>query len=227
MLSGVALAFQGAPTFTGLRFAPPAADLQPRPGQQQASGTPAVRNIAHPTRIDLSWMTYAFVTLVVVIVLALLWRYLRRRVRAELPGGRAELAGSSDGDVAPDPPAQPQPEPVRRGLDRALDLLGENRAPRDAIERAWLGLEEGAADSGVHRSAAETPGEFVGRVVSRVASDRAAADDLLELYLRARFSAAPVTTDDVARARTAIESLRASWGAVAVMHTPRTGGAVG
>ena len=214
-LAAAALAFQGAPVFTGVRFSLPPADLQPHPGEQQATGTPAPQDIAHETRIDLTWVTYAVVILVIVLLLALLWRYLRRRLRPEFPGVRGEVAGSTEGAVAPDPPEQPRPERVRRGLDRALDLLGEDREPRDAIERAWLGLEEGAADSGVHRLPAETPGEFVRRVLARVASDRAAAQDLLELYLRARFSEAPVTAADVAEARTAIEALRTSWGTAA------------
>lgn len=224
-VSGIALAFQGAPAFTGLRFTPPSADLQQHPDEQQATGTPAPRDIPHETRIDLTWVTYAVVILVVVILLALLWRYLRRRLRPEFPGLASEVAGSAEGVVAPDPPEQPRPERVRRGLDRALDLLGEGREPRDAIERAWLGLEEGAADSGVHRLAAETPGEFVGRVVARVASDKDAARDLLDLYLRARFSDAPVTAADVAKAREAIEALRASWRVGAGAAASPSGGA--
>jgi hypothetical protein len=220
-LSGVALAFQGAPVFTGLRFSPPTADLQPRPGEQQVTGTPAPQDVPHETRIDLTWVTYAVIALVVVLVLALLWRYLRRRLRPEFPGDRGDVAGSTEGGVAPEPPEQPRPEPVRRGLDRALDLLGEGREPRDAIERAWLGLEEGAADSGIHRLPAETPGEFVRRVLGRVASDRVAAGDLLDLYLRARFSDAPVTAADVDAARAAIEALRASWGTAAAGGTIR------
>lgn len=215
-LSGLALAFQGAPVFTGLRFTPPAADLQPHPGEQQrATGTPAPRDVPHETRIDLTWVTYAVIALIVVVLLALLYRYLRRRLRPAYPGLDGDVDGSAEGSVAPEPPAQPRPERVRRGLDRALDLLGEGREPRDAIERAWLGLEEGAADSGVHRLPAETPGEFVRRVLARVASDRDAAGDLLDLYLRARFSEAPVTTADVDAARAAIEALRASWGTAA------------
>ncbi|MFE4952000.1 DUF4129 domain-containing protein [Leifsonia sp. NPDC056665] len=215
-LSGLALAFQGAPVFTGLRFTPPAADLQPHPGEQQkATGTPAPQDVPHETRIDLTWVTYAVIALIVVVLLALLYRYLRRRLRSEYPGLDRDVDGSTEGSVAPEPPAQPRPERVRRGLDRALDLLGEGREPRDAIERAWLGLEEGAADSGVHRLPAETPGEFVRRVLARVASDRDAAGDLLDLYLRARFSDAPVTATDVEAARAAIEALRASWGTAA------------
>ena len=215
-LSGLALAFQGAPVFTGLRFSPPAADLQPHPGEQpQVTGTPGPHDVPHETRIDLTWVTYAVIALVVVVLLALLYRYLRRRLHPEYPGLDGDVDGSTEGSVAPEPPAQPQPERVRRGLDRALDLLGEGREPRDAIERAWLGLEEGAADSGVHRLPSETPGEFVRRVLARVASDRAAAGDLLDLYLRARFSDAPVTATDIDAARTAIEALRASWGTAA------------
>ncbi|MEY9953463.1 DUF4129 domain-containing protein [Leifsonia sp. EB34] len=214
-LSGLALAFQGAPVFTGLRFTPPAADLQPPAGEQSATGTPARQEIPHETRIDLTWVTYAVIALLVVVVLALLWRYVRRRLRPELPGLAGDVDGSAEGTVAPEPAAQPRPERVRRGLDRALDLLDQGREPRDAIERAWLGLEEAAADSGVHRLPAETPGEFVRRVLARVASDRAAAGDLLDLYLRARFSDAPVTAADVEAARTAIEALRASWGTAA------------
>ncbi len=220
-LSGVALAFQGAPVFTGLRFALPSADLQPHPGEQRGTGTPTPQEIPHETRIDLTWVTYAVIALIVVVLLALLWRYLRRRLRPEFPGLSGDVDGSAEGTVAPEPPAQPRPEPVRRGLDRALDLLGEGREPRDAIERAWLGLEEGAADSGVHRLPAETPGEFVRRVLARVAPDRDAAGDLLDLYLRARFSDAPVTATDVESARTAIEALRASWGTAVAGGTLR------
>jgi hypothetical protein len=212
VLSGVALAFQGAPAFTGLRFTPPSSNLQPRPGeQQQTTGTPAPQDIPHETRIDLTWVTYTLVVLAVIALLALLWRYLHRRLQSELPSLPVEVAGSTDGAIAPEPPPQPRPERVRRGLDHALDLLGEGRDPRDTIERAWLGLEEGAADSGVHRMPAETPGEFVGRVLARVASDRVAARELLDLYLRARFSDAPVTAADIDSARAAIEALRSSW----------------
>jgi hypothetical protein len=100
---------------------------------------------------------------------------------------------------------------VRRGLARALETLSEHREPRDAIERAWLGLEEGAADSGIRRLPAETPAEFSARVVARVDADRDAAHTLLSLYLRARFSQAAITSADVAAARQAIEMLQASW----------------
>lgn len=226
-LAGVALAFQGQPAFTGLRFTPPAADLRPERQEPPVSGTPAPRDIVRETRIDLTWVTYALVILAVIVVLALLWRYLRRRLTPAPAGLEPDLAESVEGAKAPDPTEQPRPDRVRRGLDRALDLLGDAREPRDAIERAWLGLEEGASDSGVHRLPAETPGEFVGRVVARVRSDRHAARDLLDLYVRARFSDAPVTAADLDSARAAIEKLRASWGEETVPRAGATGGTVG
>lgn len=212
-LAAVGLAFQGAPVFTALRFTPPQADLRPPAGTDQPTGSPAPRDVAKEPHIDLSWVTFALVVVALVIVIALLWRVLRRRLHPPVPGLPAEVDGSTEGAVPAEPRPQPRPERVRRGLDRALDLLGEPREPRDAIERAWLGLEEGAADSGVRRLPAETPGEFVARVVARVASDREAARALLDLYLRARFSEAPVTAVDVGAARSAIEALRDSWSA--------------
>jgi hypothetical protein len=207
----VAVAFQGAPQFSGPRiFLPPGPVRTQTPARQQ-SGTPAPRGTAHEVRIDLSWLLVALVVLAVIIGLALLWRLRRRPARPlELPPldtvGVAETS-----EVHADQGPEPEPEQVRRGLDRAAEVLAEPREPRDAIEAAWVGLEEGAADSGVRRLPAETPAEFAARVVARVAADRDAAARLLALYLRARFSSAPVTTADVAAARDAVEALRASW----------------
>ena len=209
--AALALAFQGVPAFTGMRFTVPTADLGPRTGADEATGTPAPREVVEETRIDLRWVVFALTVLVTVIVLALVWRYVRRRIHRPVPDALGVLAGSTEGLVAAEPRPQPRPERVRRGLDHALDLLGGGREPRDAIERAWLGLEEGAADSGVQRLPAETPGEFVSRVLTRVAADRDAAQRLLDLYLRARFGDGPVTAADVEAARGAIEALRASW----------------
>lgn len=221
--AAVALAFQGPPAFTGMRIAVPNADLGPRSGADEVTGTPAPREQFHETRIDLTWLVFALTVIAAIVVAALIWRSLRRRLHRPEPAAPVALAGTTDGLVPPEPGELPRPERVRRGLERALDLLGDGREPRDAIERAWLGLEEGAADSGVRRMLAETPGEFVARAVTRVSADRGAADRLLDLYLRARFSDAPVTGADVVAAREAIEVLRASWSGAATGAA--TGGA--
>lgn len=207
----VAVAFQGAPEFTGPRMFLPPGPVRTDAPAPAATGTPEPQQPAHAIRIDLSWVLVALLVLAVIVALAVLWRRRRRpQGRPPLP----ELADLSDGEVsdAPrEPEPEPQPEQVRRGLGRAAEVLAGPREPRDAIERAWLGLEEGAADSGVRRLPAETPAEFTARVVARVDADRDAAGRFLAVYLRARFGSAPVTEAEMAVARDAVEALRLSW----------------
>lgn len=212
LVAVLAVAGQGAPVFTGLRWVPPwAAGQQTPPAATRTpvTGTPEPRRPDRILHVDVSWLVVAIAVIVIAVVAGLVWRAIRRRMDTPERDAMVPL-GELDGLEEPEAP-QPEPAPVRRGLDRALDALTENREPRDAIERAWLGLEEGAADSGVRRLPAETPGEFVARVVSRVSADRAAARTLLETYLAVRFGSAPVTVAEVDAARSALRSLRESW----------------
>lgn len=207
----VAVAFQGPPVFTGPRMFLPPGPVRTGAPEQRMTGTPEPQQASHPVRIDLSWLLIALLVLAVIVALAILWR-LRRRPQTPPPLPElADLTDSELSDVPAEREPEPQPEQVRRGLDRAADELARPREPRDAIERAWVGLEEGAADSGVRRLPAETPAEFTARVVTRVDADRDAAARLLAVYLRARFSSAPVTAEDVTVARTAVEALQRSW----------------
>ena len=211
----VAVAFQGAPEFSGPRIFLPAAPASTS-GSNHRLPTHTLQPPQNPsvTHLDVSWLLVALIVLAAVVALALLWRWLRRRAHPPEPTGLAELSSAGASSVLttePEPEPEPEPEHVRRGLDRAAEVLAEPREPRDAIERAWVGLEEGAADWGVRRLPAETPAEFASRVVARVAADRDAAGRLLALYVRARFSTAAVTPGDVAEARQAVDALRASW----------------
>ena len=214
VLAVIAIAGQGSPVFTGLRWTPPWAETQPLPSGRThppVTDTPVPRRPDRIVDVDVSWLVVGIAVIVLVVVAGLVWRAIRRRL--DVPERDAIVSlGSLDGDEEP-PVEQPDPAPVRRGLDRALDALSEHREPRDAIERAWLGLEEGAADSGVRRLPAETPGEFVTRVLARVSADRNAARTLLQLYLVVRFGSAPATADDVSAARNALRALQASWAA--------------
>lgn len=226
IVAAVAIALQGAPTFSAPRIPLPAAEVRSTSGPPPSvTGTPEPRVPDHTIRIDLSWVALALGVLAVVVALGLLWRYLRKRlrVRAEQPSPALDAVLSAEPSAAAD--EQPRPEPVRRGLDRAVDALAGPADPRDAIERAWLGLEEGAADSGVRRLPAETPSEFVARVLARVPADVGAARRLLDVYLRVRFGDREATPDDVRGAREAVETLRRSWsGEPASMATERGGG---
>jgi hypothetical protein len=209
----VAIALQGAPVFGGIVWVPDWARQQPLPGQitQPASTETAVpKPPAEVTRVDLSWIALLVAVVVLGVVAILIWRAVRKRLRRANASGEA-LVVDVLGEVEPDVPQQPDAPQLRRGLDRALDILGEDREPRDAIEQAWLGLQDAAEESGVRRLPAETPSEFTARILSRVGADRAAARTLLELYLRVRFGDAPVTAEDVAVAMSSLDALRASW----------------
>lgn len=209
----LAVALQGAPVLGGIvwvpEFAPqpaPSIAITQTPGPR-ASAPPAAQHI---TRIDLSWLALLVAVVVLGVVAILIWRAVRKRLQ-RTPDPDVELEVEALGDVEPAPEAEPDAPQLRRGLDRALDLLDDDREPRDAIEQAWLSLQDAAEDSGVRRLPAETPGEFAARVLARVGADRSAARTLLDLYLRARFGDAPVTSADLARATSAIEALQASW----------------
>jgi hypothetical protein len=102
---------------------------------------------------------------------------------------------------------------LRRGLLRALDVLGSDRSPRDAIIEAWLGLQEAAEDAGFRRGESETPTEFTTRILRRVSVDPVALSTLRRLYLAVRFGDASATAADVEAARQALELLQARWNA--------------
>lgn len=207
-----AIALQGSPVFTGPRISLPWGTQQPDQGprtQPAVTGTPEPRRPDSVIQVDLSWLVIALVVIALAVVAALVWRAIRRALYVPERDSLAALGAVGEPDASE--PDVPEVAPVRRGLARALELLAEPREPRDAIEQAWLGLEEGAEDSGVRRLPAETPGEFVTRVVARVSADRAAARALLDVYLHARFGSAAVTDADVAIAREALETLRRSW----------------
>jgi hypothetical protein len=216
-----AVALQGSPVLGGMVWVPNWA--QPNP-PAQATDAPATETPAplsrHVTRVDASWIVVLLAVVVLILVSYLIWRMLRRRLqRAEGHGEPLALGPIDNAELEPAP--EPDAPQVRRGLDRALDILGEPRQPRDAIEQAWLGLQEAAEESGIRRLPAETPSEFTARVLSRVGADRAAARVLLDLYLRVRFGDAPVSARDVETARASLEALRASWTAGAPGGTPR------
>lgn len=117
------------------------------------------------------------------------------------------------------PAAEEESEPdlstMRRGAAAAQDRMTETLAPTDAIVAGWLELEHAAAASGVSRSPAQTPTEFTTDVLARTAADGDATHTLLQLYLRARFSARDMSAEDVARARECVRSIAGSWGRVA------------
>lgn len=105
-----------------------------------------------------------------------------------------------------------EPEQVQRKLRGqiavALDDLEEADDPRGAIMACWLRLEAAVATGGIERQPSETSGELVRKILGRRRVAATALDRLHDLYLRARFSTAPMGVVDRDAARAALERLR-------------------
>lgn len=87
---------------------------------------------------------------------------------------------------------------------RELLLGGE---PRNAVVACWVDLEDSAAGSGLPRQRAETPTEYVARVLATWQVDEPAIADLAALYREARFSDHTMTEEHRARALVDLDRL--------------------
>lgn len=198
--------FAGPLLTPGLSLTPPQTKITPS-AQPPATGTPhySNQNTVFPWSIII--VVLGILALAVIVVFVLLWlRYRPRRSRGGVAGTDIDVLSLDQ--VEPEAADLPT---LHRGLVRAAELLSSDREPRDAIVRAWIGLQEAAEDSGMTRRAAETATEFTSRVFESVDADRDAANTLLALYLRVRFGANPATPQDVEKAQKAIADLTASW----------------
>jgi hypothetical protein len=215
---------QGAFSFTGPRWIP---GVKPVPPPVDTSRPTAASSAVpsapvHPGNgVNFGWIPILIVLALIVTALAVvLVRYLwRHRIGRVVQTADVELVLGEPGEI---PETEADLPTLHRGLLRAADVLETSREPRDAIVRAWLGLQEAAEDSGLRRRPSETPTEFTTRVFSSIDADALAAAALLTVYLRVRFRSIPATDDDVLAARSAIQRLRETWPAAA-----RTNGARG
>lgn len=213
-----AAAVEGTARFSGPRWnpqlPPPTMPAAPTQGGRQPHDTGPALQQPHPTLIlDPTVITGIILLVTALIVAALIWRWLRQRptrFTATVPIAGRVLPGEQT-DMDDEPDAEMLAPIVRRGLARALEVLDEHRPPSDAIVAAWLGLQEAAEDSGIHRRRAETPAEFTARIIRRAGADPGAATTLLRLYQDVRFGGIPATAADVQRARTSLRSLAAAW----------------
>jgi hypothetical protein len=207
---------QGALAFSGPRWVPGVGSLpQPTPRSTplpQGTATP-LQHVPVRSGVVFSWLPIAIILgclLIAVLALLVLYWLRHRRPRRDkmampIDGDFEVMDDLSEIDLDADLPT------LHRGLVRASVALEGSREPRDAIVKAWIGLQEAAEDSGLNRRPSETPTEFTTRVFESVNADRSAAATLLAVYLRARFGSAPATASDVIQARDAIERLRQTW----------------
>jgi hypothetical protein len=219
----VAAGLGGTSDFTGARWLPhlggthrsdvpaPTTLLNVAPVKHQVVRTHS--SVALPT-----WVVVVGLVLVALAIAALFWRWWSKRRLPPAP----TLHGSSvqaTQVLAPEPEAEP--ETLLTGIELALQTLDEQREPGDAIVRAWLGLQETAEESGIVRWPSETPTEFTSRILSGAFADDRALRTLLRLYLRTRFGDHPVTAEDVAAVRDALQKLVSNWHAAAGAATTR------
>lgn len=125
-----------------------------------------------------------------------------RAVRTPWQRGRdKDVDGGADGEIALTPSdVMPDIVELREGIAEAWARLVEDREPTDAIQAAWVAVEEAAGRSGVPRAPSATPTEFTVAVLDRTQVDPSAIRTLLGLYHRARFSTHGASADDVALA---------------------------
>jgi len=88
-------------------------------------------------------------------------------------------------------------------MDAALAALTAG-TPRNAIVACWMQLESDASKVGLARMTAETPTEYVERVIGGSSIDPAPIKELAALYREARFSVHQLGDHDRSRAVSAL-----------------------
>ena len=210
----LAAALGGAPEFSGPRWYPRLSlgGHASRARRLAGAGEASRRHTgAHVRTAPLpGWLLVLAIVLVGALaawVLARLWR--DRRSALPSPGLPVSAVAVTPAAFVPEP--EPEQMVLASGIELALRALDEPGEPADAVVRAWVGLQESAAQAGVVRSPSEGPTEFTTRVLSRAFADERAIRTLLQLYLRTRFGDHPVTAADVDTVREALERLSSSW----------------
>ena len=194
-------------------------DLAPPPVSSGASATPPPPDplLEYVQGLDiqpwdLTWVGIALIVLAVAGVGLLVVRWIRRLSLPPIEVGPPDDAGISSGLAVAVPGLLADLPTLREGVADADWELRSHRRPADAVVAAWVRLEAAAARSGVVRDRAATPTEFTVSVLDRTPADPNATQELLRLYLRARFSEDLMTADDVAAAIAALRTLAAGLG---------------
>lgn len=107
---------------------------------------------------------------------------------------------------------------VESGLVAAISILATERDAGNAVVKAWQGLEDAAAEAGLHRAPAETASEFTARILYRSRRSSAPIAELQSLYQRVRFGEQVPTTAEIAAAKDALTVLAELWRSDPTMH---------
>ncbi len=110
------------------------------------------------------------------------------------------------GGVAEQPLA-PLPQALGTVVQESLEALAATADPRQAVIAAYVRMERALARQGLPKERAETPLEYLERVLGGLRVSRATLSRLTELFERARFSLQPVDQKMRAEAEGALRHL--------------------
>lgn len=182
---------------------------------------PPTRDLPVAETLEKFMLTLIVLVMVALVALAVYW--IVRRLRAAWrPEDGASGADRLDGDAMPGEAMGIDPAALATAVARAEAHLAAAAEPGDAVVAAWVALEDEARLQGVGRRPAQTATEFTVELLTHSAAPAASVSVLRGLYHRARFTAHPVTSDDVADARAALARIAAALDA-ATEARPRAG----
>jgi hypothetical protein len=183
----------------------------PVPTPETVTSSPwGVPGLVHPTG-DVSWLRrwlviglYVLAFVAVLLAVVVVVRRLQRLTPSETEAA-VTVPRATGGDLS-----GPLPEPVVAAADEGLARLSSGADVGDAVIACWVRLEEAAEGTGLPRHPSATPSEFTaGLLVAGIGHD-SEVRELLSLYHRARFGAAPLPADAAGRAVACLQAIRAS-----------------
>ncbi|WP_426593632.1 DUF4129 domain-containing protein [Cellulomonas sp. McL0617] len=206
----VVMAALAGPWQPGHRFVPdvtPPVITPPVPSQEShPSSTGAAREVMPLSQERwIFFVILAVLALVAVVVLGLVIGRLAQKLRERQAGRDVDAADPDiglEGDVVDVATAA-----MRAGATQAAQVLEQEVPPGDAVIAAWVALESSAERSGIPRDRAQTATEFTLEVLGSTHADPRAAQELLDLYLAARYSEHRLTQADVDRARSSLATI--------------------
>jgi hypothetical protein len=159
----LAIAVRALAGSAGPRLRPPAPSTDGSGGAGASSSSP---------RYEPEFALWPVVAVLALVGVALVGWWLAARGRSRARGPEAAAPEEALADV----------------LAETLDDLRAERDPRKAVIAAYARMERALGASGLPRSPAEAPEEYLGRVLAEVAVSRRAASRLTSLFTWARFS---------------------------------------
>lgn len=203
---------------------------EPETGQPTISLEPTATSTATPTEVPevyaspdngldrlLAWILLIVVVALVIFLLRnklrqwgaalaeLLPEHLRRTPR--LPVGAATAVTLPTVRLQDEVAA----EQVVGAAEDAYAILVRTSDPTEAIMAAWVAFEQAVAHAGPVRGEAETPAEFVVRIVGMREGARAETTALLGLYEDVRFGGITATDPDRELAKSALTVIAQAW----------------